>query len=97
MRYPTSRQKTAKFFFALGHPRRLKIIEILEQHPNGLTYEAIGKIACLPDASLSHHLRILGEAGLHHRKIKDRFSIYTLNRTRLNHMLNRPATPLKAA
>lgn len=86
MRFPTSRQTTAKFFFALGHPRRLLIIEELSRAPEGMTFEAIGVATRLADASLSHHIRFLNEAGLLSRKIKDRYSIYRLNTARISQM-----------
>lgn len=90
MLYKTARQKTAAFYFALAHPRRLKIIDVLAQNTKPMTYEALSKAAEIPDASLSHHLRVLGDAGLLRKKIKDHYSHYSLNSRKLEQMTNLP-------
>ncbi len=82
-----SRQNAAKFFFALGHQRRLRIIDVLTDHPNGLSFEKLESEALILGASLSHHLRFLKDAGIIQRKIKDRYSIYRLNTAYLEMML----------
>ena len=78
-----SHAKQAKVFFALGHPRRLRILEALQNRPKGLTFEHIELLVHVRGASLSHHLRFLKDAKLINREIRDRFSIYTLNRAQL--------------
>lgn len=93
----TPRQKTARSFFALGHPRRLKIVEILADYPRGTTYEALGTATGIPPASLTHHLRFLKDAHLVHRKISGPYSIYTLDQTQLNQALQSPVPKLKRA
>lgn len=74
----TSRQNRAKIYFALGHQRRLKILEVLEEFPNGLTYEDLGVLTKIPEGSLTHHLRILKDANFISRKVRDRYSYYHL-------------------
>ena len=91
----TPRQATAKFFFALAHQRRLKIIETLQGHPKGITYDALGQATGIPEGSLTHHLRILGEADVIGRKIKDRFTYYRLNTDAVRAIL--PTAHLKQA
>lgn len=86
MPHLTPRQKRAQFFFALGHQRRLRIIEVLSQHPTGLTYEGLGLVAGIPEASLSHHLKFLRDADIALRTIKGRYSVYRLNIMRLQNM-----------
>jgi DNA-binding transcriptional ArsR family regulator len=76
-----SYQKAAKFYFALGHQRRLRIIAALHKNQDGLTFEQLEVLTRIPHSSLSHHLRILTDAHLIGRRIKDRFSIYRLERT----------------
>lgn len=83
MRIPTKRQRTAKLFFAMGHQRRLKILDALEGSLVPLTYEQIEVETRIPQGSLTHHLRILLEVGLVKRKIKSKYSFYEPNRALL--------------
>ena len=87
MAKPLSRQKTAQLYFALGHPRRLRIIEALQSRPKGVTLEDLEILARIPHSSLCHHIRFLKEAGLLTRQVRDRFSIYALNRHLLDGMV----------
>ncbi len=79
MEYLTKSQKLAQFFSALGHTRRLKIIKLLAAAPKGMTFEAIEGKTGIRGASLFHHLRPLRDAGLINRKIKGRFTYYSLD------------------
>lgn len=96
MAKPKSRQTAAKFFFALGHQRRIRIIDVLTDHPNGLSFEALEGEALILGASLSHHLRFLKDAGIVQRKIKDRYSIYRLDTAYLEMMLRSGCDRLRA-
>jgi len=87
MRELTANQKTAQFFFALGHPRRLRIIKVLTDHPAGLSCEAIERLARIPRSSLCHHLRFLKDAGVAIRTVQDRFSIYRLDQSHMERMM----------
>ncbi len=89
----TRRQHKAQFFFALGHPRRIKLVEILTEHPSGITYEALKIASGIPEASLSHHLRFLRDANLTLRTIQGRHSFYRLNSEVLKKMCTPPAFP----
>lgn len=82
-----SHQKSAQFFFALGHPRRLRIIDVLAEHSAGLTFEALEVETFILGASLSHHIRFLKEAKIINRQVRDRFSIYTLDEGYLSRMI----------
>lgn len=75
----TKSQKLAQFFSALGHTRRLRIVNVLASSPGGMTFEAIENMTGIRGASLFHHLRPLRDAGLIDRKIKGRFAIYALD------------------
>lgn len=94
-----SHQKSAKIFFALGHPRRLRIIDVLQAHPEGLTFEALEGATFILGASLSHHLRFLKDARIINRQVRDRFSIYRLDQDYLKWMMTTQArrVQLKAA
>ncbi len=72
----TKNQKIAQFFFALGHTRRLRIVSALASHGGGITFEALEAATNVRQSSLTHHLRILKEAGLVTRKVKGRYSYY---------------------
>ncbi len=87
MRIPTPRQKTAKLFFALGHQRRLKILDHLQQSSAPLTYEQIWTATRMSQGALTHHLRILSDVGLINRTIKNRYSFYRPNRALLHDVL----------
>jgi len=98
MKTPTSHQKAAEFHFALGHPRRLRIINVLNDTPKGLTFEMLEDETLIFGASLSHHLRFLKDAGIVHRQIRDRFSIYTLDTTYMDRMMTSGVTkPIRKA
>ncbi len=94
-----SHQKSAQFFFALGHPRRLRIIDMLQEHPKGLTFESLEGRTSILGASLSHHLRFLKDAKIINRQVRDRFSIYRLDEDHLKWMMTTQArrVHLKAA
>lgn len=83
----TKRQKHAQFFAALGHARRLRLIEILAEHPKGITFESIETLSGITGSALVHHLRPLRAAGLTHRKVKGRHTIYRLDDTPLRRHL----------
>ncbi len=79
----TRRQKTARFHAALGHQRRIKILEVLNDHTKGLTYEHLSVAARIPEGSLCHHLRVLSQADLVLRKVRGRHTYYKLGPTAL--------------
>lgn len=91
MEFQTKPQKMAHFFAALGHTRRLKIINLLAETPRGLTFEAIEEQTGIAGSSLFHHLRPLREAGLLNRKIKGRFTYYSLDPNPLRQYLGMAA------
>jgi len=55
--------EVAKISKALADPTRLQIYESIAAHPNMFCGEIIEKYAVAP-GTVSHHLRILSEAGL---------------------------------
>ncbi|HET9733482.1 MAG TPA: metalloregulator ArsR/SmtB family transcription factor [Acidimicrobiales bacterium] len=69
---------------ALGDPVRLRVLSLLAAAPGGEIcvcdfVEPIGK----SQGTISHHLRILGEAGLVHGDRRGREVWYSLDRSRL--------------
>lgn len=87
MEFQTKSQKLAAFFAALGHTRRLRIINLLAETPAGMTFEAIEDGTGISGSSLFHHLRPLRDAGLINRKIKGRYTYYSLDPAPLRHYL----------
>jgi ArsR family transcriptional regulator len=74
----------AKGFSALADPARLRILSILAAAPEGEVcvcdfVEPVGK----SQPTISHHLRILGEAGLVHGDRRGKWVWYSLDRERL--------------
>jgi len=77
-------QQMAQGFSALGDPVRLQILSMLAAEPDGEIcvcnfVEPLGK----SQGTVSHHLKILGEAGLVHGDRRGKWVWYTLNRERL--------------
>ena len=71
-------------FNALGDPVRLRLLSMLAAAPEGEIcvcefIEPIGK----SQGTISHHLKILGEAGLVHGDRRGRWVWYSLDRERL--------------
>jgi ArsR family transcriptional regulator len=71
-------------FHALGDPVRLRLLSMLAAAPEGEIcvcefIEPIGK----SQGTISHHLKILGEAGLVHGDRRGKWVWYSLDRDRL--------------
>jgi ArsR family transcriptional regulator, arsenate/arsenite/antimonite-responsive transcriptional repressor len=74
----------AKGFAALGDPVRLRVLSILAAAPEGEVcvcdfIEPLGK----SQGTISHHLKILGEAGLVHGDRRGKWVWYSLDRAQL--------------
>ena len=74
----------ATAFNALGDPVRLRLLSMLAAAPDGELcvcefIEPLGK----SQGTVSHHLRILGEAGLVHGDRRGKWVWYSLDRVRL--------------
>ena len=74
----------ARAFHALGDPIRLRVLSMLAAAPAGEIcvcdfIEPLGK----SQGTISHHLKILGEAGLVHGDRRGKWVWYSLDRARL--------------
>jgi ArsR family transcriptional regulator len=74
----------ARGFFALADPVRLRVLSMLASAPAGEAcvcdfVSPLGKA----QPTVSHHLKILGEAGLIHGERRGKWVWYSLDRTRL--------------
>ncbi len=70
----------AEVFGALGDETRLKIIRLLQDDER--PFEEIARILGVPRSTLSHHLRVLREAGLVEVERRGRSSFYSLAQPR---------------
>jgi ArsR family transcriptional regulator len=80
----TDAVELAHGFSALADPVRLRVLSILAAAPDGEVcvcdfVEPLGK----SQPTVSHHLKILGEAGLVHGDRRGKWVWYSLNRGRL--------------
>ena len=80
-------QEIAAGFSALGDPVRLQILSMLAASPTGEIcvcdfVEPLGRT----QGTVSHHLKILGEAGLVHGDRRGKWVWYSLDRERLRGM-----------
>ncbi len=92
----TYRQKIARTHAALGHARRLKILEVLEDRPDGLSFEQIGNTCKINGSTLGFHIKCLMQAGFLRKTIKGPYSIYRYNPAPLA-MLGNPPVQRRAA
>ena len=77
----------AKGFSALADPARLRILSMLAAAPEGEVcvcdfVEPVGK----SQPTISHHLKILGDAGLVHGERRGKWVWYSLDREQLAHL-----------
>lgn len=75
------------FFKALAEPKRLKIAGILAQAPHAV--EELASLLALSEATISHHLAVLARAGLVRARAEGHYSIYELQKDRLEGMAER--------
>jgi ArsR family transcriptional regulator len=81
---PDDARDLARGFQALADPVRLRVLSMLAAAPNGEVCVCdfvvpLGK----SQPTVSHHLKILTEAGLVHGERRGKWVWYSLNRTRL--------------
>lgn len=77
-------EQLAKGFAALADPARLRVISMLASAPSGEVcvcdfVEPLGK----SQPTVSHHLKVLGDAGLVHGDRRGKWVWYSLDRARL--------------
>lgn len=74
-------ERSLDFFKALAHVQRLRIVGLLAERP--AVVEEIASALALTPATVSHHLRILRQAGLLHVKSDQQYRLYGLEERRL--------------
>ena len=80
---PTMEQKhLAAVGFAMGHPRRVALFDLLHSRPEvGNTLAALEVASRLPRSTLIHHLRQMEKVGLVGRMAKGAATVYRINPT----------------
>ena len=78
---PTAKQEVlASFFNALAHPRRQMIFQVLRDiGREGIPYRHLQSRTGLTRATLSFHLKKMGEGRILNRRIKGPETWYSLN------------------
>jgi ArsR family transcriptional regulator len=74
----------ARGFSALGDPVRLRVLSMLAAAPSGeiCVCDFVGPLG-RTQGTISHHLKVLGEAGLVHGQRRGKWVWYSLDRDRL--------------
>lgn len=77
-------EQLSKGFSALGDPVRLRVLSMLAAAPSGeiCVCDFIGPLG-KSQGTISHHLRVLAEAGLVHGDRRGKWVWYSLDRDRL--------------
>jgi len=76
---PLSEVAFSQVMDALGHPRRVRLFNILKDHyPSWFEYAELALSAEIPTASLAHHIRMLARGGLIRKKQVSRYSFISL-------------------
>lgn len=72
----TNLEKRAEFFKAMGHPIRLLILNLVKEKPRH--GEELALILSLNQATISHHLALLEQAGLLRSQKDQYYQVYSL-------------------
>ncbi len=84
-----SRKKLAAFFDALGHHRRVLIVQVLQKY--GVAGLSFGDLAACTDmtySNLTHHLNMLKKGGVLASRTKGNSTILTLSHPKATYALS---------
>lgn len=77
---PEDAERAASVLKALGHPARLRLVSAIRASRGGEACVCdLQEVVGLSQSTVSHHLRLLVEAGLLHREKRGQWSWYTLD------------------
>jgi protein-tyrosine-phosphatase len=78
-RLPASPERAARIFKALSDPLRIRLVEMARAAgQDGICFDTIAGQFDMPQSSLSHHMRVLVEAGILDRERRGTWSWYRL-------------------
>lgn len=83
---PPNDEQLLTFFKALADANRLKIVGLLSQHPYSV--EQLAALLDLRPPTISHHLKLLSEAGLVTARAESYYNLYQLESTVLEQIAN---------
>jgi ArsR family transcriptional regulator len=90
-------QRFARVARALGDPVRLQIVDVLHHHAGCICVCEINDLFDLSQATISHHLKVLRDAGIVDSEKRGVWAFYYVKRDALDRLgtwlLETPATP----
>jgi DNA-binding HxlR family transcriptional regulator len=87
---PPNDEQLLTFFKAMADANRLKIVGLLSQHPYSV--EQLAALLDLRPPTISHHLKLLSEAGLVSARAESYYNLYQLESGVLEHIARHLAT-----
>jgi ArsR family transcriptional regulator, arsenate/arsenite/antimonite-responsive transcriptional repressor len=75
---------TAARFAALGHPRRIQLMNMLVRSGFPVCVCDLVTVTGWPQSTVSHHLKQLADAGLLHRQQRGKWAYYSADRAALS-------------
>jgi len=84
-----SRKKLASIFDALGHHRRIAILQVLRQAgQGGITFGDLALRTKMAESVLKHHVRMMKRGGFLRLSSKGKFTVLMLDTEQLNMALS---------
>ncbi len=83
------RKKLANVFDALGHYRRIAIVQALQKAGHGgLAFGELARRTSMSESNLKHHIRMMKRGGFLRTSTRGRFTIFVLDTKRLDQTLS---------
>ncbi|MBL4854957.1 MAG: winged helix-turn-helix transcriptional regulator [Robiginitomaculum sp.] len=80
-----SRKKLAHMFDALGHHRRIAIVQALQAAgKSGIAFGDLAQRTGMPESALKHHVRMIKRGGFLRTRTKGNFTVLRLDLEQLN-------------
>jgi len=80
-----NRKKLAHAFDALGHHRRIAIVQALQEAgKSGIIFGDLAQRAGMPESALKHHIRMIRRGGFLRTRTKGNFTVLRLDVEQLN-------------
>ncbi len=80
-----NRKKLAHMFDALGHHRRIAIVQALQEAGrSGVVFGDLAQRTGMPESALKHHIRMIKRGGFLRTRTKGNFTVLRLDAEQLN-------------